>query len=88
MESWLDSTVKPREAILETMKQLTVNALWDDEAQVWVASSEDVPGLSTEASTLELLTQKLTVMIPELLENLPSDAFIHLEAHRDLQLVA
>jgi predicted RNase H-like HicB family nuclease len=46
----------------------TVVAEWDDEAHVWVASSEDVPGLVTEAETLEALAAKLAVMVPELLE--------------------
>ena len=41
---------------------------WDPEAGVWVATSEDVPGLATEAETIEALTEKLRVMIPELLE--------------------
>ncbi len=43
-----------------------VEAFWDSEALVWVATSEDVPGLVTEAETIEALTQKLRVMIPEL----------------------
>jgi hypothetical protein len=45
-----------------------VHADWDPEASVWVATSEDVPGLATEASSLETLTEKLRVMVPELLE--------------------
>jgi predicted RNase H-like HicB family nuclease len=45
-----------------------VHADWDPEAGVWVATSEDVPGLATEAPTLEALTEKLRIMIPELLE--------------------
>jgi predicted RNase H-like HicB family nuclease len=48
--------------------EFTVNAKWDDEAKVWVATSEDVPGLVTEAETIERLFEKLRVMIPELLE--------------------
>ena len=50
------------------LKQITVNAEWDPEAKVWVATSDDVPGLITEAETVEALTEKLSVMIPELLE--------------------
>ncbi|MBD2432808.1 MULTISPECIES: DUF1902 domain-containing protein [Fischerella] len=52
------------------MTQLTykVEAFWDAEAEVWVATSEDVPGLVTEASTIETLMQKLKVMIPELIQ--------------------
>lgn len=44
-----------------------VIAEWDDEAQVWVASSDDVPGLATGADTFEDLIEKLKVVIPELL---------------------
>lgn len=45
-----------------------VRAEWDDESGVWVATSDDVPGLATEAETLEALSAKLDLMIPELLE--------------------
>ena len=47
----------------------TVRAEWDAEAEVWVATSEDVPGLVTEAGTVEILLRKLQVMIPELLQD-------------------
>ena len=50
------------------MKALFVRAEWDDQAEVWVATSDDVPGLATEAETVEALMSKLEVMIPELLE--------------------
>jgi len=49
-------------------KPLVVHAIWDDEARVWVATSEDVPGLATEAPSLDVLVPKLKTMIPELLE--------------------
>jgi predicted RNase H-like HicB family nuclease len=45
-----------------------VRAEWDDEANVWVATSDDVPGLATEADTTEQLVEKLKAMIPELLD--------------------
>jgi predicted RNase H-like HicB family nuclease len=45
-----------------------VKAEWDAEASVWVASSDDVPGLATGADTLEELIEKLKIVIPELLE--------------------
>ncbi|MGL5941400.1 MAG: DUF1902 domain-containing protein [Waterburya sp.] len=44
-----------------------IEAFWDSEAKVWVAESDDVPGLVTEADTLDSLTDKLRKMIPELL---------------------
>jgi predicted RNase H-like HicB family nuclease len=45
-----------------------VTAFWDEEAKVWVAESDEVPGLATEATTLEALVEKLKIMIPELLD--------------------
>ena len=49
-------------------KVLFVRAEWDAEASVWVATSDDVPGLATEAETLETLSEKLNVLVPELLD--------------------
>ncbi len=51
-----------------TTKPFFIRAEWDDESQVWVATSDDVPGLVTEGETLEQLIQKLKIMIPELLD--------------------
>jgi predicted RNase H-like HicB family nuclease len=45
-----------------------IYADWDPEAEVWVATSDDVSGLATEAPTMEGLIEKLQAMIPELLE--------------------
>jgi len=47
---------------------IIVRADWDDEAQVWVASSSDIDGLATEASTLEELRAKVLIMVVELME--------------------
>jgi predicted RNase H-like HicB family nuclease len=49
-------------------RSYTVHCVWDAEAAVWVASSDDVPGLATGADTLDELVEKLKVLIPELLE--------------------
>jgi predicted RNase H-like HicB family nuclease len=45
-----------------------VLAQWDSEAGVWVAESQDVPGLVAEAESPNGLARKLRVLIPELLE--------------------
>ena len=47
---------------------IVVSATWDEEAGVWVATSNDLPGLVTEAETLDALDEKLMVMVPELIE--------------------
>jgi len=45
-----------------------VVARWDGEAGVWVAESEDVPGLIAEAASPNALNAKLRVLVPELLQ--------------------
>lgn len=45
-----------------------IRAQWDSEAGVWVAESDDVPGLVAEADSPNALVQKLHTLIPELLE--------------------
>ena len=50
------------------LSALTIRAEWDSEAGVSVAESDDVPGLVTEADTLERLVERLRVLVPELLE--------------------
>lgn len=49
-------------------RPLVIEAVWDPDGEVWVATSDDVPGLATEAETLELLHLKLHDLVPELLE--------------------
>lgn len=45
---------------------LQVTAKWHED--MWVAASEDIPGLVTEASTLEELSENLKTIVPELLK--------------------
>jgi hypothetical protein len=49
------------------MRTLIVDAAWDDDAGVWVATSDDIPGLATEAPDLAGLRAKLIDLVPELL---------------------
>lgn len=46
-----------------------VTAEWDDEGEVWVATSDDIPGLVTEAKSLEALLVRVSAVAPELLED-------------------
>lgn len=65
----LHSFVQRPAATISTMyTPYFIHAEWDAEAAVWVATSNDVPGLATEADTLEALAAKLRVMVPELLQ--------------------
>jgi predicted RNase H-like HicB family nuclease len=48
-------------------RKFTIRADWDHEAKVWVATSEEVLGLATEADSISELVQKLERILPELL---------------------
>jgi hypothetical protein len=48
--------------------RFVVTAVWDDDPEVWVAESDEVPGLITEAESKTRLKEKLAALVPELLE--------------------
>lgn len=50
------------------LHSILVKALWDAEAGVWVATSEDLPGLVSEAETPKLLQDKVHAVIQDLFE--------------------
>lgn len=60
------------------MSELVFEVAWDSEAEVWWISKTPIPGLVTEAPTLDALHQKLAVMVPEMLEE-----GIHREGSQD-----
>jgi len=41
---------------------------WDDEAEVWIATSDEVPGLVLESGSFDALVERLRFAVPELLE--------------------
>ena len=45
-----------------------INFIWDNEAGVWIASSDDVPGLVLEAGSFDALVERVRFAAPELLE--------------------
>ena len=48
--------------------EIYIAASWDPEAQVWVAVSDDIPGIVAEACSPQILIPKLQVLVPELYE--------------------
>ena len=44
-----------------------IDLIWDAEAAVWVATSEDVPGLVLESGSIDDLRERLCCAVPELL---------------------
>ena len=45
-----------------------VNFMWDAEAAVWVATSDDVQGLVLEHGSLDVLMERVKLAAPELIE--------------------
>lgn len=64
-----------------------VTAEWDEAAGVWIATSEDVPGLCAQAASFDELAEVVAALVPELLTlnaaaDLPATVPVHLTAHR------
>src|SRR4029077_12966036 len=49
-------------------RSITINARWDAEARVWIATSHDVPGLVVEADTWPTMIEEVRLVLPDLLE--------------------
>ena len=45
-----------------------INLIWDDEANVWIATREDIPGLVLESGSYDALLERIRFAVPELLE--------------------
>ncbi len=45
-----------------------IKLVWDDEAQVWIATSDDIPGLVLESGSFDALLERTRYAVPELLE--------------------
>lgn len=56
------------EVVALTGEALVFKVLWDDEARVWYTSETPIQGALAEAPTLDELSEKLSVIIPEVLE--------------------
>ncbi len=41
---------------------------WDNEANVWIATSDDIPGLVLESGSFDALLERTRFAVPELLE--------------------
>ena len=45
-----------------------VTLTWDNEASMWIATSDDVPGLVLESNSYDALIERVKIAIPDLLE--------------------
>jgi hypothetical protein len=57
-------------AVMErtALKCAVIDLMRDEEVNVWIATSEDVPGLVLESESLNILKQRVKLAAPELLE--------------------
>ena len=49
-------------------RSITIDARWDGEAAVWIATSNDVPGLVVEAEHWDDMITEVRLVLPDLLE--------------------
>ena len=67
------------------MSEYTIILSWDDEAAVWVAESEDIPGLILESGSFDALVERVKIAVPDLLEvdkSLHKQVKLHFKAER------
>ena len=48
--------------------EYVIDFTWDAEANVWVATSNDIPGLVLESGSFDALLERTRFAVPELLE--------------------
>lgn len=53
--------------------EYTINFTWDDKASVWIATSDDIPGLVLESGSFDALLERTRFAVPELLSLNASD---------------
>ncbi len=44
-----------------------VNLTWDNESNVWIATSDDIPGLILESGSFDALLERIRFAAPELI---------------------
>ena len=45
-----------------------IKFVWDEEAAVWIATSQDVHGLVMESGSFDALLERVRIAVPELIE--------------------
>lgn len=68
-------------------KEYIVKFDWDDEAKVWIATSNDIIGLILESESLEKLMKRVKLAAPELIDlnHLPKYNSVKFEIEEKLE---
>jgi len=67
----LNSAIDQRTSVPDlpiASRSITINARWDAEASVWIATSNDVAGLVVEADTWLAMIEEVRLVLPDLPE--------------------
>lgn len=48
--------------------EYVIDFTWDEESKVWIATSNDIPGLVLESGSFDALLERTRFAVPELLE--------------------
>lgn len=58
--------------------EYVINLTWDEDAGVWIATSESIPGLVLESGSFDALLERIRIAAPELLalNNLQKKSYI------------
>ncbi|MGJ0506748.1 MAG: DUF1902 domain-containing protein [Methylocystis sp.] len=70
---------------------IQIDAQWDDAAHVWIATSNDAPGLVVEAESWQAMIDEVRAVLPDLLElngGARSDVSLTFKAETHLALAA
>jgi uncharacterized protein DUF1902 len=54
--------------LLVMSRSIAIDARWDAEASVWIATSNDVAGLVVEAASWPAMIEEVRLVLPDLLE--------------------
>lgn len=72
------------------MEGYNVQLVWDDEAEVWMATSDDIPGLILEDDSADKLIQRVMLAAPEIIElngvEKKQDFYFHCDRHERVAL--
>ena len=68
MTKTIEGMTSPHQGMSVGSQTFAINAYWDAEAQVWIATSDDVSGLVLEDPTYEGVLREARLAIPDLLE--------------------
>ena len=70
--------------------ECVINITWDEEAAVYIATSDDVPGLVLESGSFDALVERVRLAVPELLKlnKKPSVLSMLLTSERHQQVYA